>query len=240
MKKLALNADDNDFLSAISHISNIGFSGIALRVSFWAEHYKDELYKDYGVEAPFDMRKAVVKRKADFLAGRVLAKNGLSKLLGNSSTVDVGKNREPVWPKGVVGSISHTQDMAVCFLSSDTQLMLGVDIENMMTDKRANDIAHLIINNKEKSLLVSLAYDFSLLLTLVFSAKESLFKAISNNVGGYFNFSVVEVCEIDFDKNILALKLNQDLSENFKSELVFDIRFSLEKNQVLTFLSYSM
>ncbi len=75
------------------------------------------------------------------------------------------------------------------------------------------------MNEEEAELCRRSAYNFNEALTLVFSAKESLFKALYPSVNRYFDFLDVIVAvfkpktkERDNSTGILTLKLNTDLN----------------------------
>ena len=74
---------------------------------------------------------AVPKRQAEFLAGRFLRQAAL-KLLGRPSVpIGIGNKREPVWPPGISGSISHSHGICVSMATLDSEAMVGVDIEKI-------------------------------------------------------------------------------------------------------------
>ena len=72
----------------------------------------------------------VEKRLAEFTHGRYCARSAM-KLLG-SSPVPIGKGpyREPVWPGGIIGSISHTEGSAAAAVANSTEMVaVGLDME---------------------------------------------------------------------------------------------------------------
>ena len=72
------------------------------------------------------------KRLADFSTGRYCAIKALEQLGINNSIIPIGKDREPIWPEGIVGSISHCDSLtgAIVAKSSD-HISLGLDIEEI-------------------------------------------------------------------------------------------------------------
>ena len=54
------------------------------------------------------MERAVATRRAEFTTGRACAREALTSLGAPAEAVPVGEKRAPVWPDGVVGSITHT------------------------------------------------------------------------------------------------------------------------------------
>src|SRR4030081_3796126 len=59
---------------------------------------------------PQALRHATQKRQREFLAGRWCAEKALQCLGAGSTHVAMAKDRAPIWPAGVVGSITHTAD----------------------------------------------------------------------------------------------------------------------------------
>lgn len=73
---------------------------------------------------------AVAKRKHQFAAGRIAARAALVQLGNAACEIPRSPNGQPCWPQGVVGSISHTNDMAVAVVApKSTTVSVGIDIE---------------------------------------------------------------------------------------------------------------
>src|SRR5947208_1552294 len=73
----------------------------------------------------------VPARRREFRAGRLYARQALRGLGIPETAIPIGPDRAPIWPKGVVGSISHSRNLcaAVVGLSAD-YLGIGIDIED--------------------------------------------------------------------------------------------------------------
>lgn len=127
------------------------------------------------VDLPADLTQAVPKRRSEFLAGRLVAALALRQA-GLPETV--GRNgRAPVWPAGVAGSITHSKDRAIAAVST-RYAGLGLDCEALVPDDRAMQLAATIFSETEARLRPD-ALPFGRFFTLVFSAKEALYKALS-------------------------------------------------------------
>src|ERR1700716_1803425 len=61
---------------------------------------------------PQPLRHAVPNRQREFLAGRLCAAQALRCLGADSTHVGMAGDRAPVWPDGVVGSITHSGGFA--------------------------------------------------------------------------------------------------------------------------------
>ena len=74
--------------------------------------------------------KAVDKRRREFTLGRFCARAAMRRLGVPVAAVPVGERREPLWPEGIVGSISHSGSHAVAVVGhSADYASLGVDVE---------------------------------------------------------------------------------------------------------------
>jgi len=115
------------------------------------------------------------KRQTEHLAGRIAAVHAL--LEYNQNTVPApGDQRQPLWPTGLYGSISHCDTTALAVVSTRP---VGIDIETLFTAQLSDELADSIIDPQERTLLLTAPLSFPHALTLAFSAKESLFKAWS-------------------------------------------------------------
>lgn len=124
---------------------------------------------------PADLGAAVAKRRSEFLAGRLVAALALRQA-GMPETVG-RQGRAPVWPAGAVGSITHSRDRAIAVVST-AHHGLGLDCEALVAPDRATQLAAAIFTEAEARLRPD-ALPFASFFTLVFSAKEALYKALS-------------------------------------------------------------
>jgi enterobactin synthetase component D len=67
-----------------------------------------------GVELPAALERAAARRQIQFLAGRVCAREAISRLRPRvpAGPLPQGEEGCPVWPDGLVGSISHAESFA--------------------------------------------------------------------------------------------------------------------------------
>lgn len=125
------------------------------------------------------IRGAVSKRHTEFVAGRSCARAALEALGCANQAIPMAPSREPVWPNGFAGSISHSATHCIAVAVNETvQRGIGCDLEpNTPMDP---GMRHLILCPEEMRrsdpLLFNgqLAIDFA---KLVFAAKEAAFKA---------------------------------------------------------------
>jgi 4'-phosphopantetheinyl transferase EntD len=83
-----------------------------------------------------------------------------------------------------------------------------------------------VLNATEQALLRALGGDlpYEMLLTVVFSAKESFFKGCFATVGNYFDFAAVELTALDVVAGTLELKLTQTLAPSLPQGQRFTLR----------------
>jgi len=174
------------------------------------------------------------KRKLDFLAGRYCALKALESLGlqdADSHELGIGANRAPLWPKGWVGSITHTGGFASAAVArTDLVLNLGLDSERLMDAQTLADVVPLALHPCEKELWrkrLQSSLGFECFVTLLFSAKESIFKCLNPLVGEFFDFHDVEILQIDLEAQAFSAKLLRPLSPAFPEGRVIAGRFDI-------------
>lgn len=135
---------------------------------------------------PDAVARAIPKRRAEFAAGRRAARLALNKAGLPSGAIPQGAKRAPVWPKGVTGSITHYNGLALaCVAGSDRIKRLGLDLAEA-SDFPENLRDQILLTPQEQR-------QTGLEARITFSVKESVFKAFFADVGVYFGFDAVEV-----------------------------------------------
>lgn len=131
------------------------------------------------------------KRYAEFVCGRLAAKQALSALGIENFPVLRGDKGEPIWPEGVAGSITHTGD--VCVVSVTNKLTsIGIDIEKKRSLK--TDIERMICTEEELNFLSSGGgEDKNTALLIVFTAKESVYKTLYPSVRRFIGFKEAQL-----------------------------------------------
>lgn len=125
--------------------------------------------------------KAVDKRKREFRAGRHCAHALFDEAGISCSALLKGKQREPNWPDGWVGSISHSNGLCVVAIAPKTAyLSIGLDVEQ--ATPLGEDIINLICSPSEQDQITRLQLTAGQKLAsiplskVIFSAKESVHK----------------------------------------------------------------
>lgn len=176
---------------------------------------------------------SVTKRKVEHLAGRIAASYAIKSLTGHSQVIDIGLHGEPLWPKGIRGSISHNCCCAIAIAMIDNATRVGVDIETIIDESEAKQIWPVIVDHDEKRRLSG--WPFALAVTLVFSAKESLYKALCDDAKQGINFFSSQIIEITH--NTLTLELKDDLAGRVKGERLM-LYWLQQDTQVITLICH--
>ena len=148
-------------------------------------------------------------------------------------------NGSPKWPKGVFGSISHSSGAAVSVaLRSEDWCGVGIDIEKISAAS-AVIIAKGVLSSHERALLVNHIDLQDEMAVLMFSIKESFYKAVFSLVKSYINFDAVIIQEIDFMRSTFRLCVEYDLCETIVKGLSFSGEFIIKDNYVVSLLRIS-
>lgn len=235
-----------EFLSNINRLTIAGSDNVCLQCQFDIDEYQDELFNEFNINFPESLAKAVPKRRAEFLAGRIIVREAMRIMVLPMIDIPIGMNRAPCWPKGVAGSITHSGNQVFCLLSKNNNC-IGIDYEEIISDENVADIQCSIVSEEEVSLFSEVSSDYNKVLTLAFSAKESLFKALYFSVRKYFDF--LDVTIISFQDELsddgssllgLTLEVNTDLNEDIRKGRTFNVLYQWQDAGVLTFISINL
>lgn len=122
--------------------------------------------------------RAVEKRRREFVTARACARQALSQLGLPPQPIPAGQRGEPLWPAGVVGSITHCAGYRASAVGREVEFAtIGIDAEldEPLPEGLLPDIAlpeeRLWIDRFEEE-LPGVCWD-----RLLFSVKESIYKA---------------------------------------------------------------
>jgi 4'-phosphopantetheinyl transferase EntD len=176
-----------------------------------------------GLEAPAvpaeeaeQVEGAVLGRRIAFATGRWCARRALARLEIPSFILRNGADRAPRWPPGVVGSITHAGSVPGGFCGvvvgrSSHWMTLGLDAER--GDALDPALWPLVLTPNESAWLGSQAPSARrTLASLVFSAKESFYKAQFPLTGRFLDFTDVEV-SVDLQQLAFEARLSGKVSE---------------------------
>ena len=131
-----------------------------------------------------------VSRKEHYRSGRICAGEVLSKLgtLGQPVLRDP-HTREPLWPEGISGAITHSGKWAAAAAGKTLDVSgIGIDLEDLERQVDSRISRHVCIPEEQKW-LQECGEDFlEQNLKIIFSAKESIFKAFFPYTRTYLHF----------------------------------------------------
>ncbi|GAA4131457.1 4'-phosphopantetheinyl transferase [Aminobacter aganoensis] len=131
----------------------------------------------YPVERSYVSR-ATEPRRREFAAGRALARQAMASLGVAQAAIPAAADRAPVWPTGIVGSISHCSDWCVAAVARESQecSSIGIDVEPAIP--LDDDLLDVICTDAELRWLGRQPAGQRLMLAkAIFSAKESFYKS---------------------------------------------------------------
>lgn len=131
-------------------------------------------------------------RRAEFAAGRYCARLALARLGVTPGAVPVGQGRAPAFPAGTAGTITHAAGFAAAAVALAPRT-LGIDIEAAL-DLPA-EVLHRVCSPAELSLAPA-GLATGLWARVVFSAKESVYKAVAATAGRFIDFDEVRVTRV--------------------------------------------
>ncbi|MGK0359310.1 MAG: enterobactin synthetase component D [Bradymonadia bacterium] len=133
--------------------------------------------------------RAVLKRRADFINGRAAAAACLAQLDHPRVAVARAEDRSPIWPAGLVGALTHSGGQALAAVGRGAEWSaIGLDLEHLSGLRRI-EIADRVADTAERAWIGD---DRRRLLAL-FSAKESIFKALYPRFQKWFGFDAVRL-----------------------------------------------
>lgn len=141
------------------------------------------------------VERAASGRRREFATGRRLSRRLLARLGEPTGPLLRDEDRVPLWPDGVVASISHCRDLCVVAMGrADRYRGIGVDVEP--DEPVSEDIERRICTAAERGWIASRAASGlapGRAGKLVFSAKEAVYKAFYPSVREFWGFQDVEL-----------------------------------------------
>jgi 4'-phosphopantetheinyl transferase EntD len=147
---------------------------------------------------------AGLKRRREFTAVRVCARQALARAGLPPAAIVPGPSGAPLWPPGVVGSMTHCAGYRACAIGRAEQITaIGIDAEPH--DELPGGVLALVATESEQAALARLrrsapetCWD-----RILFSAKEAVFKAWWPGNGRHLGFKQAELT-VEPDGTFLA------------------------------------
>lgn len=203
--------------------------------------FTPDAFSDCQILLPPALTEAADKRKTEYLVGRMCARAAVKYITGHHAAPSLGADRAPCWPAGTVGSVTHSHGWAAAIVaSSQHYLSLGLDAEALLSDSRATKLAQKILTTPERQRFRSeLAQRPGQLITLAFSVKESLFKALYPLTKKRFYFEDAELLEWT-GAGRAKMRLLTDLSREWRAGQQLTAWFSQQDGRLLTLVTVAV
>lgn len=205
------------------------------RIQYNATQFDSALFHQLAIEQPPQIQRAVQKRQAEFFYGRLAARFSTERF-GFTGNIPINPDRSPKWPEELHGSISHCQGEAIAVaLPKISCTGVGIDIERIATGDAFSALKNMVVNTKELKRLQKYQslYSEATLLTLVFSAKESFYKASYLQVQRFFGFETLQFRSLNADKQQISFTVMEGLSPQLRQGQQIVIDFCPPKQSIV-------
>ena len=156
-----------------------------------------------------------VSRKEHYRSGRICAGEVLSKLGTRGQPVlRDPQTREPLWPEGISGAITHSGSWAAAAAGKSSDVSgIGIDLEDLERQVDSRISRHVCIPEEQKWLQESGEDFLEQNLKIIFSAKESIFKAFFPYTRTYLHFHDARIL---MEQTLFQKSKSDSLSEKEK------------------------
>jgi enterobactin synthetase component D len=210
---------------------------VLLSTHFNTSQLVSDDFQRSAIEAPATIQRSVAKRQAEFLAGRVCARAALQQLEGLNVSPAIGEDRAPVWPAHITGSITHSTGRAAAIVAKKPLARTGNGPGKPAQRRTGRAPGRRDPHPPELQRMAAGHHDqLALWVTLTFSVKESLFKALYPIVRQRFYFEHAEVLEWT-ESGEVRLRLLTDLSAEWRNGTELDAQFGVKDGQLLSLVS---
>lgn len=119
------------------------------------------------------MKDWAMPRQQEFAAGRLAARGALAALGRSSQELVRDEDGLPIWPRGVVGSITHCRSIAAAAVRTADRpdTLIGLDLEK--TNRLSAAAGQRVLHPQE----MEFAADDQVRASILFSLKEAFYKA---------------------------------------------------------------
>jgi 4'-phosphopantetheinyl transferase EntD len=176
--------------------------------------------------------RAIDRRKREHAIGRSCARRALTRLGLPPLPILSGPKREPLWPDGVVGSITHCEGYSAAAVAKSSQLLaIGIDAEEH-APLPAGVLERIALPEERERLGAASAdthWD-----RLLFSAKEATYKAYYPLAKAWLGFEQAAIT-FDADTGTFQVRLLvEPIRAGSRTLRGFEGRFAIQRNWVLT------
>ena len=171
--------------------------------------------------------RATASRRRHLVLGRIAAQRALEELGAPAEPVLRGAHREPLWPGGVVGSITHTCGQAVAAVAfSEDCGGIGLDMEHR--SGFFDELVDQVVYGQELEWIRGQRdADRPSRVLEVFSAKESIYKAFFPRVRRYFGFEAARLTPLEEPPRFEG-RLVEPLDEEYPPDRTFFVQRNIQ------------
>ncbi len=193
-------------------------------------------FEQLRVDFPDWFKSAAPKRQLEYLASRYCLSQVLKQAnLNPDLKVERKSDRSPIWPDQWVGSITHSNCVASVTMAPKALVSsIGIDIEEVMPIDTARKVAKAILTDSEVGGDDRFGFEHNEWVTLLLSAKESLYKCLHPFVGKFFGFDYAEIFEVHRTERRCLIRLTKDLSPNFIRGFDLPVQWTISNGRVFT------
>lgn len=156
----------------------------------------------------------------------------IERLTGQSPVVpiDRGADCAPVWPEGIVGSITHTEGFVSAAVGWASEFRgLGIDSEQIPGAARLDAIEPTIGTASELRVAQRAGLDRAQATMLVFSVKEAIFKSVYPLVRERFYFDAAELATVDGATRTFEARMLRALGSQIAAGAMLQGRFEVDR-----------
>lgn len=171
------------------------------------------------------------KRLKDFSTGRYCARKALANLGVGNAEILMSDDKQPIWPTGYVGSISHSSKLAGAVAAKSSHAKsIGLDIETI--GKIKPEMWPLLYTETESKFLNSFTgEELPYYTTLLFSFKEAFYKLQFPLTKTFLEFTDVEIKHFG---NKFELQVLKDFPIKQSLSGTLNLHCLLKKDQLIT------
>lgn len=179
------------------------------------------------------------KRRAEYTAGRAAVRAALRAIGTQFADVPVlrGNEGEPLWPAAIVGSLTHSHGVAIAAVALRTEVaLLGIDLELIEPGRQAGrDVSSYIASEEEQRWIHEQPEEALLRTRMLFSAKESIYKAFWPLYRKYFGFKQAALIW-NSERGEFTARLLFDAAPEYPAGYTFPIRCAQWREDAVTYV----
>ncbi len=195
--------------------------------------------KEFEISIPEKLQSAHPKRIKEFIGGRHCVFKAAKNLGFKIKSLPMDDKGAPIWPNEIVGSISHTKGFAIAAVAlKKNYKSIGIDTEVIINETKFSVIEKNILTNFDKQFISTKNYPSkNEIYTLIFSAKEALFKLINPLAHTYFGFNEANMIDIDLSNKTFKIQLDSKQKDLLMFNAIYIGKYTVFESRIVTFLT---